>query len=215
MSSAPVRVGALAQQLQETGRGRDDAHVGGDRLGDDRGQRVALGRLADGASASFQGTITVGAGGGLRYAGAGGDALGRKARSGLGEQAVDVAVIRACELEDQLAAGDRACQPDRAHRRLGARRGHPQHLDGGHARGDLARRAAPRPRSARRRWSRAGGARHRLDHVRIGVPEHERAPRAHPVDVLVAVDVGQRGARAGRDEDRVAADRCASRARES
>ena len=38
------RVGALAQQLEEPGCGRHDAHVGRHRLGDDRRELVALGR---------------------------------------------------------------------------------------------------------------------------------------------------------------------------
>ena len=53
----------------------------------------------------------------------------------LGEQAVDVAVVGAGELDQRLAAGGRAGEPDRAHRRLGARRGHAQHVDAGHALG--------------------------------------------------------------------------------
>ena len=42
---------------------------------------------------------------------------------------------------------------------------------------------------------------------RVGVAVDQRAPRAHPVDVAIAVDVEQLGALGALDEDRVAADR--------
>ena len=47
----------------------------------------------------------------------------------------------------------------------------------------------------------------RLEHRRVGVAVDQRAPRADVVDVDVAVDVGQLGARGALDEDRVAPDR--------
>ena len=46
----------------------------------------------------------------------------------------------------------------------------------------------------------------RREHRGVGVAEDERPPRAHVVDVVVAVDVDDLGAVAALDEDRVAAD---------
>ena len=46
----------------------------------------------------------------------------------------------------------------------------------------------------------------RREHRGVGVAVDERPPRAHVVDVAVAVDVDELGAVAALDEDRVAAD---------
>ena len=51
---------------------------------------------------------------GLGDARAGGHARGREARAGLGEQAVDVAVVGAGELDDRVAAGGGPGEPHRA-----------------------------------------------------------------------------------------------------
>ena len=123
--------------------------------------------------------------------------LRREAAAGLGEQAVDVAVVGAGELQDLLAPGRRAGEPHRAHRRLGARRRHAQHLDRRHAPRDLlgqldlavGRRAEGR---ARARAASATAA----TTSGCAWPWIERAPRADPVDVAVAVDVDDLGARA-------------------
>ena len=102
------------------------------------------------AASSFHGTITVPRGGRLRHAGRRRDALGREARARLREQAVDVPVVGPGELQQRLPARHRAGEPDRAHRRLGARRRHPQHVDATACAARPARRARPRPPSARR-----------------------------------------------------------------
>ena len=184
-----VGVGLLAQQLEEAGLRGDDAHVGREWLGDDRGELV-LGRAPRArASGSFQGTMTRGPGRGLGHARRGGDGLRGQARARLGQQPVDVAVVGAGELQDLVAAGSRAGEPQRAHRRLGARGGHAQHLHRGHARGDLLgeRDLAP----GRRAEARAALGRRDdgLEDLRMGVAVDERPPRAYPVDVAVAVDV--------------------------
>ena len=114
-----------------------------------------------------------------------------------------MAVVGAGELEELLAAGRGAGEPDRAHRRLGAGVDHPHHLDRGEAVADLGgeldlalgRRAEAGPSR--------GGVGDRRDHVRVGVAEDQRAPGADPVDVAVAVDVDQLEALAALDEDRV------------
>ena len=49
-------------------------------------------------------------------------------------------------------------------------------------------------------------ARERIEHRRRRVAEHERAPRQHVVDVLVAIDVPDARAFAARHDERLAAD---------
>ena len=48
------------------------------------------------------------------------------------QQAIDVAVIAAGELDDDIAAGEAARQANGAHRRLGAGADHAHHLDRRH-----------------------------------------------------------------------------------
>ena len=125
-----------------------------------------------------------------------------------GEQAVEVAVVGAGELEDQLAAGGGAREPHRGHRGLGARGGHAQHLDRLHPPHDLGRELDLAARSARRSsCRRAAAAATRREHLRVRVPVDQRPPRADVVDVAVAVDVEQLRALAALDEERVAPDR--------
>ena len=91
----------------------------------------------------------------------------------LGQQPVDVAVVGARELEDLVAAGRGAREPQRAHRRLGARGGHAHHVDRRHARADQlgeldlaggrraergARARRPRPRRRPPRVARGRGS---------------------------------------------------------
>jgi hypothetical protein len=115
-------------------------------------------------------------------------------------------VVGAGELQELGAAGRGAREADRAHRRLGARGGHAQHLDRREAPGDLVgqidlgggRRAVAR--AAARRGDDG------LDDLRLRVAVDQRAPRADVVDVAVAVDVEELRALGAVDEDRVAAD---------
>ena len=159
-SSAPCRVAQLAQQLEEAGLGRDEAHVGRVGLGEERGELVLGERGRARAVRVVPRHDHRAARGGLRDAGRGGDPLRGQAGAGLGEQAVDVAVVGAGELQQLLAAGGGAGEPDRAHRRLGARRGHAQHVDGGHAlRDELGELDLAGRRRAEGRAARGGLAR--------------------------------------------------------
>ncbi len=54
---------------------------------------------------------------------------GRDARAGLGEQAIGVPVVVAGELDDEVAPGGAAREPDRGHGGLGAGRDEPELLD--------------------------------------------------------------------------------------
>ena len=137
---------------------------------------------------------------------AAGDGQRRQARAGLGEQAVGVAVVGAGELDHDLAAGHGAGEPHRAHRRLGAGAGHPQHLHRGDAVDDLlgqldlgrGRRSVAGPAG--------GGLADGRDDLGVGVAEDQRPPGADPVDVAIAVDVDQLATLAALDEDRLAVD---------
>ena len=159
------------------------------------------------ASGSFHGTMIVFAVAAAGTPGDAGSAAVARPGAGLGQQAVDVPVVGAGELQQLLAAGRGAREADRAHRRLGPARGHAQHVDGRDARGDRLGQQRPRARSARRTSSRPRGLRDRRDDRRVRVAVDQRAPRADVVDVAVAVDVGDLGALGALDEDRVAPDR--------
>ena len=199
-------VGALAQQLQEAGLRGDEPHVRRVGLGDDRRQPVRA-RSRDERLRVVPRHHDRLLGGRLGHAGARRDPLRREAGAGVGEQAVDVAVIGAGELEDLVATRGCAREPQRAHRRLRAGRRHPHHLDrrdalhdlGGER--DLAGRRGAIARAERRRLL------HRTHDLRVRVTVDQRTPRADVVDVAVAVHVDQLAALAARDEQRVSADR--------
>ena len=133
------------------------------------------------ASGSFHGTTIVSAACALGHARARGDPLRGEAGAGLGEQPVDVAVVGAGELHDLVAAGGRARQAQRAHRRLGAGVDHPDHL---HRRRSARRPrppARPRPRSARRSSCPAAAASlHRLRRRRDARARGSAAPMSRP-----------------------------------
>ena len=107
-SSAPGRVAERAQRLEEARRRRDDPHVPGDRLDDDRREALApLGDRRRGRVDVVEGAddrVLRGAG---RDAGRRRDPERREARAGGGEQRVRVAVVAAGELEDPVAARER------------------------------------------------------------------------------------------------------------
>ena len=117
-------------------------------------------------------------------------------------------VVAARELDDLRPAGVRPREPHGAHHGLGARRDEPHLLErghgGAHLAGQLELDLGRRPeRRALRRSRRDGG-----DHVGMGVAGDQRAPRLHPVDVAVAVDVPHLAAGPADQEQRVvAADR--------
>ena len=90
-----------------------------------------------------------------RHAGRGRHAERQRARAGLDQQRVGVAVIAAFELHDLVAAGEAARQPDRAHGRFGAGAHHAHQLDRRHQLADAVAPSAFRSASARRRTGRA------------------------------------------------------------
>ena len=205
-NSAPCARQVSASIRLKPGRRRDDAHVAGGGLGDHAGDLVAvLGeRPLDG------GRVVVGqhqrrGGGRGGHAGGAGHGEGGEPGPGLREQRVDVAVVAAGELHDELAAGEAAGQPDRGHGGLGAAGHEPDLLRRGPADDRLGELDLGPGRGA---VGRAAGDRlpHRVDDLRVRVAEQHRAPAADQVDVLRAVDVEEVGAGRPLDEPGGAAD---------
>ncbi len=203
----------FAQRLQERGLRRDEIHVAGDRLDDHRRDLVAL--LPSNARSSAMIVVVVehervhrrlG-----RHARRARLAERERARSRFHEQRIGVAVIAAFELDDLRAAGEAAREPDRAHRRFGAR-AHEPHL--------LERRHELHSSSAISTSSSVGAPKERpCAAARVTAsttsgcawPSDERPPRADVVDVARAVGVPHERAFAALEEQRRAAD-CAESA---
>ena len=153
ISSAPSRSQIVAQALQESVARRHEPHVAGDRL-DERPRRSAprcasnsaLRPSRDRCSARAACRAATAAG----TPGLVGTPSVMRARAGLHQERVGVAVIAALELDDLVALGRRPRDAHRAHRRLGARADEAHALHRRHQRRDPLRRAASRARSARR-----------------------------------------------------------------
>ena len=199
-----ARVAQHPQRLEESRRGRNDAHVARDGLDENRREPLAV--LRDGCSDG----VDVVVGQHDRVAATpDGNARGRRdperhqARAGAREQRVDVAVVVAGELDQAVAARRGTRQPHGAHRRLGAGGDEAHHLDRRHGVDDLGGQvdlALGRGAERRSAGERIGDGGERLG---IGVTEEERAPREHPVDVAVAVHVLDQRARPAAHEQRL------------
>ena len=107
----------------------------------------------------------------------------RRARAGLHEQGVRMSVIPAFELDDQVAAGGGARDPQGTHRRLGPAVDEPDPLDRRHSCLDQLGEADLARAGDAERASRFGCVLDRLDNTSIGVAEQEWAERADVVDV--------------------------------
>jgi hypothetical protein len=103
-------------------------------------------------------------------------AEGEGARAGLDEQRVGVAVIAALELDDELPAGEAACEPERGHGGLGAGGDEAHELERGHEAaeelGELHLGFGWRAEGERAR----SGFLHRFDDRRMAVAGEHRAP---------------------------------------
>ena len=115
-------------------------------------------------------------------------------------------VITAFELEDLVAPGVAARQPDRAHRCLGPGTDHADELQRGHQfaqspchlRFDQGRRTvAEAP---------VHGGMYRAQHLGMGVAENHRTPGADVIDIGATSGVVDVGACRARNEQRIAAD---------
>ena len=132
--------------------------------------------------------------------------MGQAAGPGTHEQAIGVAVVVPCKLDNLVASSEGPGQPDGAHAGLGAGVDQPQRLDAGQGPGDQPRQL----HLLLHRRAEAGAASRRplqgRHHRRVGVSKDQRPPGAEVVDVFVAVHVDDSGAAAGRDEGRRAGD---------
>ena len=199
--------GELAQQLEEAAApaGRGPCWPGRARRGSRRARAARPRRVI---ALAVVPRDTIGRRGGrLGHARRGGDALGGEARAGLGEQAVDVAVVGAGELDSvsrpvaarasRIALID-ASVPEEVMRSIST--------DGTRWATSSASSTSAGGRRAERRAV-LGRRGDRGEHRREGVAVDQRAPRADVVDVGVAVDVGQLRALGALDEHRIAPDR--------
>ena len=172
-----ARVEALA--------GRDHAHVGRRRLGDDGGD---VGPVR-GEGGLDGGEVVVGqhqrlGGGGRGDAGGTGQRQGGDAGAGRGEEPVEVAVVAAGKLDDQVAAGEAAGQPDGGHGGFGAGGHHPDAFGGRDAfLDDRGQVGLVRRRGAEGESAVHGGV-HGLEDGRVGVAQQRRAPGADQVHVF-------------------------------
>ena len=199
--------GQAAQLVQEFRTRHDQAHVADHRLEDDAGNPVAVKakRLGQGSHvvvAQWQGIGRAA----FRHAGTVGHAQRSGAGAGLDQQAIDVAVVAAGELDDHVPSGEAAGQADGAHRRLGAGADQAHHLDRRHRlHNQLGKLRLPFGGSAE-----AGTAMQSFldgpDHARMGMAEDERPPRTDVIEVTIAVDVVEIRPFAAGNEDRLAAD---------
>ena len=134
-SSAPTRSHSARRPGEEPGAGRDQAHVGGDRLDDDA-RDVARRARAPGCRATT--TVSATATGGDAGRARAGPAVGAAPLPPSARSASLVAVVVAGELHDlRPRPVAPAGQPDRRHRRLGAARHQPHLLAGRHPGADL------------------------------------------------------------------------------
>jgi hypothetical protein len=134
---APGACAQVAEQLEEPGIGRDEAHVGGDRLDEHRREVVAVlgeGGLDAGAVVERD-HHRVGDGRG-RDPRAPGEAERGDAAAGGHEQRIEVAVVAAGELQDLGPVGGTAREAHGGHRGFGARRDQPHLFDRRDAVGD-------------------------------------------------------------------------------
>jgi hypothetical protein len=112
-----------------------------------------------------------------------------EARSGAREEGVDVPVVAAGELEDAVARRECTRKAHGAHRRLGAGGDEAYLLDGRDGVGDLGGELDLRLGGRAEARPALGRLHDRLERLAVGMAEQQRAPRHHPVDVAVAVDV--------------------------
>ena len=131
-------LGDLAEEAVEVTVRRDHAHVGWDRLGEDGSDLVAAlreKRLHGRAIVvrEHDGVLDGSLGDARRVR----EPEGGDTGSRLHEQRIDVAVVAARELHDQVAPGGGTGQPDSRHHRLGTGRHEAHALDRADARDDL------------------------------------------------------------------------------
>jgi hypothetical protein len=205
-----VAAAAVADRLQVAGLGVDDADVHHHRLHDHPGDLAGVGRKQPVQRLGVvvgddQGQVGDRLGGALAELDAGGG-LPRPhvvpARPDRHQHRLMVAVVGALDLDDLVAAGDTAGQPDGVHGGLGARVGEAHLVD---------------PEAPAQLLGQQGRLGHRLgevgadggalgqgrDDLGMGVADGHHAEAVVVVGVLVAVDVPDPAAAGALEEDRV------------
>ena len=133
-------------------------------------------------------------------------AKGGWSAAGGDEQAVDVTVVTAFDLDDEVAAGGSACKTDGAHGGFGAAVDQADLfeardvLDELFGQPDFSFRGDAEARPA------FEGLGHGLNDLRVSVAEDQGSPGQDVVDVFVAIGVGDAGAFAGCREKWLATD---------
>ena len=181
----------IAHRLEKLGFGRNQVHVSGHRLDDDRRDAWPV----FGKGALELGDIVVVEDQRMpcqirRNAAGTGAAEGQQARTGFHQQAVAVSVITALELDQQVAPGEATRQANGAHRRFGTRADQTHHLERrqqtaqqvGHVDFALGRRAEGQASRS--------GLLHGNDHFRMGVAKDQRPPRADVVKINFPIGIG-------------------------
>ena len=200
-----VLVGDLAQPLEKTRLGKDEAHVPGDRLDDHRRDVVVPGEeRLDRLEVVVRRGERVGDSAG-RDPWRVGKPERRDTRSRPHEEQIRVAVVAPDELDDLRPPRERPRDAQRAHRGLGPGADEPDELEARHRLLNEAReleleragRAEARPLAQR--------LLERTDDSRMRMAENERPPGEDVVEVAVAVDVDEVRAFAALDEERRAA----------
>jgi hypothetical protein len=119
-----------------------------------------------------------------------------------GWQTVAVAVVAAGELDQPVAAGDAAREPDRRHAGFGARRREAHLLDAGVAGGNLFGEQHLAEAGGAVGEPAAGGILHGGNDLGVRMPEDQRSPRVHEIEQPVAVGVLEERAARARHEPR-------------
>ena len=185
-----VFVAEPPQPLQKAVGGFHHAHVGGDRLDDDRRDfpRILREEPFDASEVVVSGGQRV-PGAGRGHPRAVRHPRRHHARARLHKHRVAVSVVAAREFDELVPPGEAARRAHRAHDRLGTRIDHPYHPD-----------RRDRPADELRHLHLAFGRRaeaeavlhralDRLTHRRVIVPENHRPPRADVIGVFPAVRV--------------------------
>ena len=196
------------QSRQKHRRGRDHAHISGDRLDDDRGDvvRIFFKELCDGIEIVERRDKCVGdcRGG---HAGRIGQTQRGDARSGLDEQQIGVTVIASFKFDNLVAPSEGTCEAQCSHRRFGAGIDKAHHLDVRHKLLDQFREFYFERTGCAETCAARCGIGNCGDHARMRVTQDERAPRENVINEPIAIHVEQVCARAALDEQRLSADR--------
>ena len=114
--------------------------------------------------------------------------MGKSTAAGLDQQRINMSVVAAFKLDDFVPPGEPSCQPDAAHRRLGAAVDHPHSFDRGNEITDHFRHFHLERIWNSKAQSFGGGAADGGDHGIRSMAENRRTPCAHVVDELPAFD---------------------------